>query len=174
MCHMVSQTITLDMNVSINFFLEPFYPPTPSYTEKGADELTPPDKYSPDNHADDSIQTADEIPVRHRQRAPRLAGLTARFYRHRRSASMSAYDTRPFKRGEQLYASENRGRMERSGFYHYGQGKTDAATAKVRASVREGTEVIRMCPDYGLYRIGRDFCSMFCFGNTLCLLGMGS
>jgi hypothetical protein len=119
---------------------KPFYPPSPSYTEKGVDELTPPEKYSPDNHVDDSIQTEDEIPVRHRQRAPRLAGLTARFYRHRRSASMSAYDARPFKRGEQLYASENRGRMERSGFYHYGQGKTDPATAKVRASVREGTE----------------------------------
>ena len=93
---------------------------------------------------DDSTQT-DDIPVRHRQRAPRLAGVTARFYRHRRSASMSAYDTRPFKRGEQLYASENRGKMERSGFYHAGLGRTDPATAKVRASVREGTEVIKVC-----------------------------
>lgn len=90
---------------------------------------------------DNSIQV-DITQVRHRQRATRLAGLTARFYRHRRSASMSAYDTRPFKRGEQLYASENRGRMERSGFYNYAQGKTDPVTAKVRASVREGTEVI--------------------------------
>ena len=83
----------------------------------------------------------DMLPVRHRQRATRLTGLTARFYRHRRSASMSAYDTRPFKRGEQLYASENKGRMERSGFYHHRQGKEDDGTAKVRASVREGTEV---------------------------------
>jgi hypothetical protein len=50
---------------------------------------------------------------------------------------MSAYDSRPFKRGEQLYASEGRGKVERSGFYHHG--KPDPST-RVRASVREGTE----------------------------------
>ena len=90
------------------------------------------------------------VPVRHRQRTTRLAGLTARFYKHRRSASMSAYDTRPFKRGEQIYASDSRGRMERSGFHYHNHGNQDPTTTKIRASVREGTEVNIMILDFKL------------------------
>ena len=81
------------------------------------------------------------IPVRHRQRATRVAGLTARFYKNRRSASMSGYDSRPFKRGEHIYASDSRGRMERSAFHHHSHESHDTSTDRVRASVREGTEV---------------------------------
>ena len=77
-----------------------------------------------------------EPKLRHPHHTTRPGGGTARFYKHRRSASMSSYDTRSFKRGDQLYSSEGRGQEQRSTSNHY-----SAQRKNVRASVREGTEV---------------------------------
>ena len=106
----------------------------PPHTEKLSDNLPSP---TPNLTEEDSIQEEEMTPDSQQQRTTRLAGLTARFYKHRRSVSLSSYDTRSFKRGGQLSDSAGGGRKERSPFHH----RSKAEPAQVRASVREGTEV---------------------------------
>ena len=129
---------------SVNTSKPKYIQPSP-YTEISADELPSSTTYSPETRVDDDLIENDVEPVQHRNRTTRLAGLTARFYKHRRSASMSSYDTRTFKRGDQLYASEGKGREERSTF-HQKYGNTQ--TTNIRASVREGAEVYKHIPIY--------------------------
>lgn len=105
--------------------------------ERPTDDL--PSPTTPDRTAEDSIDETDMIPVARRNRTTRIAGLTARFYKHRRSASMSSYDTRSFKRGGQLSDSLSGTKREMSPFHNRSHGK--AEPAQVRASLREGTEV---------------------------------
>ena len=112
--------------------LPPTLPNHPPHNEKLTESPPSP---APDLTAEGSIQE-EMIPDLHQQRTNRLAGLTARFYKHRRSVSLSSYDTRSFKRGGQL-DSAGGGRKERSPFHH----RNKAEPAQVRASVREGTEV---------------------------------
>ena len=110
---------------------ESMYSHPHSYSEKSTDEL--PAACTPARN-DDSGQE-EMVPVTHRNRTTRLAGLTARFYKNRRSASMSAYDTRPFQRGNQLSASMGKATEDKPNH------NDRAEVTKVRASVREGVEV---------------------------------
>ena len=139
------------LNVRVRFFFYnlplgpkvPMLPPVntslpvynyPPHNEKPTESPPSP---APDLTAEGSIQEEEMIPESHQQRTNRLAGLTARFYKHRRSVSLSSYDTRSFKRGGQLSDSLGGGRKERSQFHH----RNKAEPSQVRASVREGTEV---------------------------------
>ena len=109
------------------------------YTDITADEMPSPAQYLPGTIGNEDLLEEETEPIQYSNHATRKAGLTARFYKHRRSASMSSYDTRSFKRGDQLYASEGRGKEHGSAFHQHSRG--NAQLKNVRASVREGTEV---------------------------------
>ena len=116
------------------------YPPVYTETPDTDEPLSSPSVATPpDCSQRDHFQEPEVSPPTQRQRTSRLAGLSARFYKHRRSASMSSFDARSFKRGsQQLSESLGGGMMERSPRM---QGKDEHG--KVRSSLREGTEVGR-------------------------------
>ncbi len=118
----------------------PSYVHPPEYTEEISEkQLSPSSSLTPPDNTAESVQGGSgRSPVAYRSRATRLVGLTSRFHKHRRSASMSSCENRPSNRTEPLTDSLG-AMMERSPFHHR-RGKAEAGH-QVRASLREGNEV---------------------------------
>lgn len=125
------------VNPSLPGYVQPL-----AYPENPTDDQ--PSPTTPENTEEPHIEGAELTPG---YRTPRLAGLTARFYKHRRSTSLSSYDTRVFMRGRRLNELMDGAKKEGPPFHSRNRGK--AEPAHVRASLREGAEVcmvIYACP----------------------------
>lgn len=121
----------------------PVYIPPPAYPEIPTNDLSTAPELK-----EDQIESVEMTSMSPNYRTSRLTGLTARFYKHRRSTSLSSYDTRAFMRGRHPTESLDGVKKERSPFHSRSHSKGEPA--QVRASLREGTEV-RKSEYYFLY-----------------------
>lgn len=115
----------------------PAYIPPPAYPKNPTNDL--PSSTTPESKEEDQIESGELTSMSPGYRTSRLAGLTARFYKHRRSTSLSSYDTRAFIRARHPNESLGGVKKERSPFHSRSHSK--AEPAQVRASLREGAEV---------------------------------